>query len=338
LNEQQVLRRLVLELALLVVAFQTNAVPQAGRMSWRWLLLTLSAVLAALVALGLAAAWRLTLLVGEPLQLADADLAPARHMPLAASDHRTPPTMALPHPLERQKVSPAALLIPEGRLPVASSQTQDVPRCAPGLRLHGSIVVAGHPEESIAALSTGRGTVLLHVGQDFEGARLDALRIDRAYVVRGGSACFLPLYLPLAERPRAQAPLAKGTSLSRASAFTQDELARGVRKIGTDRYAVASNFLRGGLAKAAATRRLGRFVPAFDDRRQIGMRVVGVSRGTLLSHLGIRSGDILRALNGVSLSKPDGLLEAFQLLPSSTRLSLTLQRSGQPRTLEYEVE
>lgn len=68
-----------------------------------------------------------------------------------------------------------------------------------------------------------------------------------------------------------------------------------------------------------------------------GFRLAGVSRGAL-GRLGLRDGDVLTAINGVSVDSADAALGAFQRLRSAGSLRVTVVRGGGPVTLHYRIE
>jgi general secretion pathway protein C len=70
----------------------------------------------------------------------------------------------------------------------------------------------------------------------------------------------------------------------------------------------------------------------------VGMEIAKIRDDSLLAHLGLKKGDVVRRLNGFNLGTPDGVLEAFGHLSKNDRLSLTIERDGQPQTLRYTLE
>jgi general secretion pathway protein C len=69
----------------------------------------------------------------------------------------------------------------------------------------------------------------------------------------------------------------------------------------------------------------------------VGIRVVALKSGSPLEGLGIRSGDVLKSVNGFPLTTPERLLEALARLRTAEHLSLALQRGGQGLQLDYDV-
>jgi type II secretory pathway component PulC len=226
--------------------------------------------------------------------------------------------------------------------PSAAPMYREPGACTGPVRLAGSIVVAGQPEHSLAALSKGGGTSLLRIGQIFDGMQLAALLPRRAYM-RQASGAYCTLHLvPSAEPPRvarrSKADTRPARNARKAVPFTQEELSAAIRSTGGDRYVVSRAFASQALGKLAGVRGLGRFAPDMRDGRSLGLRVHGVKRNSPLHRLGIRNGDVLRTLNGHSLANPDGLLAAAPLLQTQRSLSLALLRKGQPRTLQYSLQ
>ena len=72
--------------------------------------------------------------------------------------------------------------------------------------------------------------------------------------------------------------------------------------------------------------------------RNAGVKLEGVADGSTLNKLGMRNGDILRTLNGVNLSTPDGMLGAYALLREQKKVTLSVLRDGRPKTITYQFE
>jgi type II secretion system protein C len=251
---------------------------------------------------------------------------PARDLPIPEATASVAAHAAMP-------IEPATQ-VPASTPPVYSEPAA----CAGPLRLTGSIVVAGQPQHSLAAVSKGAGTSLLHVGQRFDGLELAALLPRRAYMRQAsGAYCTLHL-LPSAQPAPRKADRPRAKRAKPAPPFTQQELSAAIRTAGSDRFVVSRAFASQALSKLAGVRGLGRFAPSMRDGRAMGMRVHGVKRESPLHRLGIRNGDVLRTLNGISLSGLDGFLRAAPLLKTERTLSLALLRRGQPHTLEYALE
>ena len=69
----------------------------------------------------------------------------------------------------------------------------------------------------------------------------------------------------------------------------------------------------------------------------VGARLAYVRSDSVVRKLGLRRGDILRAINGYALTGAERALEAYRQLRAASRLSLELTRSGRPITIELKV-
>jgi S1-C subfamily serine protease len=68
-----------------------------------------------------------------------------------------------------------------------------------------------------------------------------------------------------------------------------------------------------------------------------GLRVLGAYRGSVADLLGLRSGDVITAIDGVLVRSPADLSRIVDALGARDRLVLTLQRDGLQQTLHYQV-
>lgn len=73
-----------------------------------------------------------------------------------------------------------------------------------------------------------------------------------------------------------------------------------------------------------------RVMPALRDGRMVGFKLYGIRAESLLGTLGLRSGDILVAINDISVTETAEVLRVFDGDRLPEFLDLTVQRSGQP--------
>lgn len=84
--------------------------------------------------------------------------------------------------------------------------------------------------------------------------------------------------------------------------------------------------------------RQGRFVPAMDAQgNPIGFKVFGVRRDTAAYRVGIRTGDVVEAINGIPVG-----LDSVESLNAEVRraaqLKVALQRAGEVHVIELDVQ
>jgi general secretion pathway protein C len=81
-----------------------------------------------------------------------------------------------------------------------------------------------------------------------------------------------------------------------------------------------------------------RFVPEQKDGRPVGIRLFGIQPTSLLGTLGLKSGDRLEAINGLSMASPQRALEAYAQLRTASRLDVHVVRSGKPVDLTLRID
>lgn len=216
--------------------------------------------------------------------------------------------------------------------------------CAAPMRLVASWVMRARPERSIASLAAGGGPPRL-VGP---GARIGAhtlvsIGVDRV-VLEGPDAgvCEVamfatpvePIAPPIAHvSERVVDPAAPPRASARLGRLDEDILPRGAGA-----WTVRRTLLDELLADPAHLVSLTRVAPHEEGGRVVGMEVLLVPRGGVLSRLGVRVGDVLRTVNGRSLASAEEALAAYTELRAAGRVSLSLLRDGAPVTLDYTIE
>jgi general secretion pathway protein C len=223
--------------------------------------------------------------------------------------------------------------------------------CSGDLRLLGSVVHGRDPRRSIAVLRKDGKTSLMTVGERLSELEFVALHPTEAYFRRGDSElCSLPVYLgadagapPPAPEPAAPVAAVDAgkpapNNPKRPPAFSEEELSQNIRVLGPARFAVTRELFTRARMNPSGVTRGARFKPQTTNNRAVGMQVFKLRDDSLLAHLGVKQGDILRALNGHSLTSADGVLEAFGHLGKSPRISLAIDRGGARTIIEYVLE
>lgn len=114
--------------------------------------------------------------------------------------------------------------------------------------------------------------------------------------------------------------------------------AEGITKTGAYDYTIDRKMLDKQLADLSKLQQEARVVPHYQDNQYQGFKLVGVRPGSLYRAIGIRSGDIVTAVNGNKIDSPTKALELFEQLKSSSNINVEIERRGQPKTLNYTVQ
>jgi general secretion pathway protein C len=223
-------------------------------------------------------------------------------------------------------------------------------RCQEDLRLVASVFNEQRPQLSLAVVRNRDGARMLALGGRLDNLVLVALQPDYVELrSEAGERCILSVFDPSARaapaapsaRPAAQPtpepPRAHEEPAPRAM-FTQEELSRGLRSLADGSFVLTRELLLkalknpGGAASGAHFRLLER------DGRGVGMEVRAVREGSALSRMGLRSGDVIKSINGIEVTNPLGLLEVLRAARSADSVTLSIVHDGKERALRYRIE
>ncbi len=76
-----------------------------------------------------------------------------------------------------------------------------------------------------------------------------------------------------------------------------------------------------------------RVVPYFKGGEPYGFRVSNLSSDAMIYELGVRSGDIIRSVNGISIRTPEDAFKAYQQFQNEASVQVELERNGVPTTV-----
>ncbi len=78
-------------------------------------------------------------------------------------------------------------------------------------------------------------------------------------------------------------------------------------------------------------------VPLYSGKKLTGFRVSYIKKGSDFDKLGLKRGDIIKAVNGEELNSFEVPLRIFNNIDSMTAATITIQRGSETKELEYEV-
>ena len=177
------------------------------------------------------------------------------------------------------------------------------------------------------------------VGATVRGATITAIHPRRVDLSHDGKAEYLNLLD--GEGPREGPPPAAAAVAEPPPAAAADPLARtlarGIRKTGEGRYEIQRATLEEVLANLNGLSQSARIFPEQKQGRGAGFRLVAVKPDGAFARIGLQSGDLVSAINGLELTSIEKALELFAKLRSAGHLSVDLERGGRRLTQSYVV-
>ncbi|MCP4409060.1 MAG: type II secretion system protein GspC [Gammaproteobacteria bacterium] len=201
-------------------------------------------------------------------------------------------------------------------------QVQDIPD-APKTRLNLNLrgVLASDDENAMAIIASGGANErFYHLGDAIPGgATLKAVYPDRVLLERNAQMETLPL--PKSENT--------GIEIAKTQPPAVATNIEASNKLSTLRRQILKN--PGQLGK------LVRAKPVMDQGRFTGYALSPTGNKELFRELGLESGDVVTAVNGITIDRPEKGLNALQKLVSASEVTITLLRGGSEFTLHHNL-
>jgi general secretion pathway protein C len=78
--------------------------------------------------------------------------------------------------------------------------------------------------------------------------------------------------------------------------------------------------------------------PYSQGGKRSGIAIIGLNEEGILREIGIKQGDIIKTVNGLTLNSPYQIFNAYRRLKDRHELKIDIVRKGTPLTLTYRVE
>jgi general secretion pathway protein C len=185
------------------------------------------------------------------------------------------------------------------------------PLAGMGLALRGTIT--GPKEIARAVIEDGSEQKLYRIGESIKGATVVAIFRNKVIMDVNGQEQML-----VVEETKSVASLASTGTRARE---------RRPRFPGSQRMAAASG-IPDAMKNMDQFIGSARVVPYYRGGQPYGFRVSDVVEGAKIYELGVRSGDIIKSVNGVPIRTPEDALNAYQELQSNSSVDLEIERQG----------
>jgi len=204
-------------------------------------------------------------------------------------------------------------------------------------------MVSEEPTSSIATLQVAGQNRFARCGSEILGGEATVVEIAPRLVVleeKGGERTVVRLW---DADGTAKGPVPKTAAAKPAAGPTRADpprdpgFASWIQRSGPGSYTIDRARLDQRLSDPASLQRDARAVPSYRDRAYHGIKLVGVRPGGLYRALGLRSGDVLTAVNGQRIDSPTRGLALYEQLRSASTVELRVERYGREKTLRYTI-
>ncbi len=212
-----------------------------------------------------------------------------------------------------------------------------------GVKLLLTLVSEKDVDWSMAVLTAPGETksVLRRRGEDIAGKKLEFVGWNRVWLKSGGSLCQSEMFKIGPEAPVAKpvsAAPAPTAGAPGAPGALDPSLAAGIRKRSATEFDIDRSVVDRILENQADLMRTARIVPEQENGKVVGIRLFGVRPDTLLGVIGMQNGDRLQTINGFDMASPEKALEAYARLRTADKLTVSINRGGQPVNLDYNIK
>jgi len=217
-------------------------------------------------------------------------------------------------------------------------------------------IVSSIPSQSSAAIFSAGATKLYQESDTIrDDAEIVAIRRENVFILRNSRIERLPLLDEDKRKagggrpapgvssapPAALGGVAGPAVASAAAAGGKDPMAavrEGIKKTGPEEYEIDRGMLEEQLQDLSKLSSQARIIPHYKDGKSDGFKLVGIRPGSIYSHIGIRSGDVLKRVNGESLDNPSKALALYEKLRSTSNVTVDVERRGSNVTMTYNIK
>lgn len=197
------------------------------------------------------------------------------------------------------------------------------------LRLVGTLVAPGTMGGAVIQSIGKEDQKFYHVNEEIVPGRIALMSVRKDSVILrvGQSFGILKAHYDVGDDA--------GQELSDAGGNTSQH---GIRKLDAHHWLIQSRAIQFAMKNMNALMMQARAVPNMNAGHMDGFRLVAIQPGSLYQEVGLAPGDVIRSINGMSMSDPQNFVKALTTLGSATQVQINLVRDGAPQTFDYQIQ
>ena len=199
-----------------------------------------------------------------------------------------------------------------------------------GIKLLAMIASSNSPEWSFANLDVDGQKNLFRVGDAVKDRVVS--NVGWRYLLLKGTRdeCYIDMF--------DQDPNNRSRKVVKKTSRDSENDGEGIVSTGEYERTVERAIVDQALANPTKFAKSVRVRPYKKNGKVVGFRMRRVQRGSAISKLGAKRGDILHSVNGINLKSVDDALTAYQSLRSDDQLIFSITRKGKPIELKINIQ
>ncbi len=111
-----------------------------------------------------------------------------------------------------------------------------------------------------------------------------------------------------------------------------------VKKLSANRFLVNREDVSAAVGDINRFMTQARLRPHFEMGKPAGYSVSEIVPGSLMEKLGLKNNDIIRKVNGMAVSRPEEVMQAYAQFQQDSNIELEIDRGGRREILRYEIK
>ena len=198
-------------------------------------------------------------------------------------------------------------------------------------QLVGTITGPGGHSWAILQEKGSRKQQVFRVRGNIEGGRIVKVSRSQIEIERDGKREILKL---AEEQAGPRPPVRELTPPGPAPAPAKGEV---VRRLSANRFLVNREDVNAAVGDINQFMTQARLRPHFEMGRPMGYSVSEVVPGSLMEKLGLRNNDIIKKVNGMAVTQPEEVMQAYAQLQRDSNIEVEIERGGRAEVFRYEI-
>jgi general secretion pathway protein C len=208
--------------------------------------------------------------------------------------------------------------------------------------LHLDLVgtITGNMESPLAIIDNlnEKKQDLYKVGDNIEGASIFEIERNKVFLKNNDRIEVLVSFEEKEEKEAPEFPPSYPPSNHSASTGREKrDFGKAVKKTGVDKWKLSRKDVTDILGDVNNFMTQVAVNPYFESGKPAGFRISRIQSDSLLRNIGLRNGDIIKRVNGLSIETPEQAFEAYKQIQNEPVIRIDIQRQRQEKTLTYEI-